>query len=54
MDGPGDRNLVGVECVIDRDHAREVLARPMEADLFVMATEVDAVDLDWGAAVAPV
>jgi carbamate kinase len=46
---PGaDRVLVGVEAVIDKDLASELLAREVEADLFVMATDVDAVYADWG------
>jgi carbamate kinase len=40
--------LVGVEAVIDKDFASELLAREIEADLFVMATDVDAVYRDWG------
>ncbi|WP_034594516.1 carbamate kinase [Hamadaea tsunoensis] len=46
---PGGRSrLVGVEAVIDKDFAGELLAREIEADLFVMATDVDAVYLGWG------
>jgi carbamate kinase len=46
---PGaDRTLVGVECVIDKDLASELLARELQADLFVMLTDADAVYLDWG------
>ena len=45
----GDRPmLVGVEAVIDKDLASELLAREVAADLFVMATDVDAVYADWG------
>jgi carbamate kinase len=44
----GTRTLVGVEAVIDKDLASLVLAREIEADLFVMATDVDGVYLDWG------
>ena len=40
--------LVGVEAVIDKDLASQLLALEIEADLFVMATDVDAVYLDWG------
>ena len=40
--------LVGVEAVIDKDLASELLAREVDADLFVMATDVDAVYADWG------
>ena len=40
--------LAGVECVIDKDLASELLARELEADLFVMLTDVQAVYVDWG------
>ena len=40
--------LVGVEAVIDKDLASELLAEDVGADLFVMATDVDGVYLDWG------
>jgi carbamate kinase len=43
-----DRTLVGVEAVIDKDLASELLAREVEADVFVMATDVDGVYADWG------
>ncbi len=43
------RELVGVEAVIDKDLASELLAREVDADVFVMATDVDAVYADWGA-----
>jgi carbamate kinase len=39
---------VGVECVIDKDLATELLARELNADLLVMLTDVDAVCADWG------
>ncbi len=42
------RTLVGVEAVIDKDLVSELLARELEADLFIMATDVDGVYLDWG------
>jgi carbamate kinase len=46
---PGaEDTLVGVEAVIDKDFASELLAREVAADLFVMATDVDAVYVDWG------
>ena len=45
---PGEeRKLSGVEAVIDKDLVSELLARELEADLFVMATDVDGVYLDW-------
>ena len=43
-----ETTLVGVEAVIDKDFASELLAREIAADLFVMATDVDAVYVDWG------
>ena len=46
---PGaNRKLVGVECVIDKDLASELLSRELDADLFVMLTDTDAVYADWG------
>ena len=43
-----ERTLVGVEAVIDKDLASELLARGVHADLFVMVTDVDGVYVDWG------
>ncbi|WP_017934492.1 carbamate kinase [Nocardioides sp. Iso805N] len=43
-----ETTLIGVEAVIDKDLASELLAREVDADLFVMATDVDAVYVDWG------
>lgn len=43
-----DRKLAGVECVIDKDLASELLARELGADLFIMLTDADAVYVDWG------
>src|SRR5918994_210709 len=43
-----ERQLIGVEAVIDKDLATSLLARELEADLFVMATDVDGVYRDWG------
>jgi carbamate kinase len=46
---PGqERTLGGVEAVIDKDLASALLARDLDADLFVMATDVDGVYADWG------
>jgi len=42
------RSLTGVECVIDQDLSSELLARCLNADLFVMLTDADAVYADWG------
>lgn len=44
----GTRILVGVEAVVDKDLASELLARELGADVFVMLTDVDGVYLDWG------
>ena len=43
-----ERFLVGVEAVIDKDLASELLAREVEADLYIMVTDVDGVYVDWG------
>jgi len=49
MYAPGeDRHLVGVEAVIDKDLASSLLARDLAADLYIMATDVDGVYVDWG------
>ncbi|MCZ7536271.1 MAG: carbamate kinase [Acidimicrobiia bacterium] len=46
---PGEeRTLAGIEAVIDKDLASELLAREVGADLFVMATDVDGVYEGWG------
>ncbi len=45
---PDERTLVGVEAVIDKDLASELLAREVQADLLAMATDVDGVYADWG------
>jgi carbamate kinase len=47
-DPNADRKLIGVEAVIDKDLASELLAREVEADVFVMVTDVDGVYTDWG------
>ncbi|WP_417777398.1 carbamate kinase [Stutzerimonas xanthomarina] len=41
-------NLQGVEAVIDKDLCSALLAEQLEADLLVIATDVDGVYLDWG------
>ena len=40
--------LVGVEAVIDKDLSSELLAEDVNADLFIMATDVDGVYVHWG------
>ena len=47
-DPDAERKLVGIECVIDKDLATELLARELGADLYVMLTDADAVYVDWG------
>jgi len=44
----GTRTLVGIEAVIDKDFAAELLAEKLGADVFVMATDADGVYADWG------
>jgi len=43
-----NRKLHGIEAVIDKDLASELLARDLDADLYIMATDADAVYVDWG------
>lgn len=43
-----DGKLRGVEVVIDKDLAASLLARELDADLLVIATDVDAVYTGWG------
>jgi carbamate kinase len=43
-----ERQLIGVEAVVDKDLCSELLARELEADLLIMATDVEAVFVDWG------
>jgi len=45
--GP-DGRLLGVEAVIDKDHASGLLAREVKAEVFIMATDAAAVYLDFG------
>ena len=53
MNGAG--TLRGVEAVIDKDLAAELLARSLEADVLLMLTDVAAVMRDWGTkAAAPI
>ena len=40
--------LEGVEAVIDKDLCSALLAEQLEADLLVIATDVEGVYLDWG------
>ena len=34
--------------MIDKDFATSLLSRELDADLFIMATDVDGVYVDWG------
>jgi carbamate kinase len=45
-DPDAEGTLVGVEAVIDKDLASEMLAREVDADVFVMVTDVDGVYVD--------
>ena len=45
---PAGRRLVGIEGVIDKDHASARLAADIDADMLVIATDVDGLYLDWG------
>ena len=48
LSSPDAGVVVGVEAVIDKDLASELLAEDVSADLFLMATDVDGVYLHWG------
>lgn len=41
-------NLQGVEAVIDKDLCSALLAENLDADLFIIATDVSATFVDWG------
>lgn len=43
-----DGEFAGVEAVVDKDASSAVLAESIEADVLVMATDADAVFIDWG------
>lgn len=43
-----DGSLIGAEVVIDKDRASSLLARELDADVLVLATDVDGVFVDWG------
>lgn len=42
------RILRGVEAVIDKDRAGALLAKELEADLYIMATDIDGLYLNFG------
>jgi carbamate kinase len=43
-----DRELVGVEAVIDKDRSSALLARDVEADMLILATDAQAVFVGFG------
>ncbi len=43
-----NKKLQGVEAVIDKDLCSSLLAQELNADLLVIATDVDGVYIDWG------
>jgi carbamate kinase len=43
-----DGKLHGVEAVIDKDRASALLAQQLDADFYIMATDVEAVAVHWG------
>lgn len=43
-----DGTMIGIEAVIDKDHASGFLARALQADAFLMLTDVEGVFADWG------
>lgn len=43
-----DGNLVGADVVIDKDYAGALLAKELNADMYLMATDTDAVYVNWG------
>lgn len=45
---PERRTLIGVEAVIDKDLASELLARKLGASLFIMLTDAEGVYAGWG------
>ena len=46
--GDDGRTRHGVDAVIDKDLCSGLLAAELNADCLVIATDVDAVYLDWG------
>lgn len=46
--GEDGHSLQGIEAVIDKDFCSGLLARQLEADCLVIATDVAGVFLDWG------
>lgn len=48
FDRSGSRTVADGECVVDKDLASELLARELQADLFVMLTDAAAVYINFG------
>ena len=46
------KTLRGAEAVIDKDRASALLAIELEADFLILATDAEAVYLDWGTPLA--
>jgi carbamate kinase len=49
-DGFGMEGMQGVEAVIDKDLCSALIATEMQADCLIIATDVDAVYVNWGQA----
>jgi len=45
-----DDSYIGVEAVIDKDHASQLLANTLQAQALIMLSDVDGVYLGWGTA----
>jgi carbamate kinase len=45
---PGGGGMQGVEAVIDKDLCSALIATDLQVDCLIIATDVDAVYLDWG------
>ena len=43
-----DGNLTGADVVIDKDYTGALLAKELQADMYLMATDTDAVYTGWG------
>lgn len=43
-----DGTMIGIEAVIDKDHASGLLARAVNADAYLMLTDVEGVFSGWG------
>jgi carbamate kinase len=43
-----DGTMIGIEAVIDKDHASGLLARQVKADAFLMLTDVEGIFDQWG------